>query len=359
MYTEHEKHIKRCIELAKLAEGQTSPNPLVGAVVVSKDGKILSEGYHKKAGEAHAEVDALSKLGNKAEGATIYVNLEPCSHWGKTPPCADLIIKSGIKRLVLGIKDPNPLVSGRGIEKCKKAGIEVIENVLKEECEELNESFIHFITHKKPFIAIKTATTLDGKIATATGSSKWITSEASRAYVQKLRNKYDAIMTSASTVLADNPALTCRCEGGQNPIRILVDKDGLIRDDFNVFKDNNTKVIVAQKEGLKKNYPSFVEVIECPLKDNHIDLSFLTDKLAAQKITSILVEAGGDFNGALLKSGLVNKFYQFIAPKIIGDNEAKSFVNGMHTDDISDCMVLKIKHLSFCEKDVIIESYMG
>ena len=172
----HTEHMKRCINLARLAEGHTAPNPMVGAVVV-KDGQVMAEGYHRQYGGAHAEVDALSKLGNKAEGATLYVNLEPCSHFGKTPPCADLVVRSGIKKLIVGMTDPNPLVSGRGIEKCRQAGVEVVVGVLEEECRELNEVFVKNITQKKTFVALKTATTLDGKVATRTGSSKWITNE--------------------------------------------------------------------------------------------------------------------------------------------------------------------------------------
>ena len=351
----HTEHMKRCINLARLAEGHTAPNPMVGAVVV-KDGQVMAEGYHRQYGGAHAEVDALSKLGNKAEGATLYVNLEPCSHFGKTPPCADLVVRSGIKKLIVGMTDPNPLVSGRGIEKCRQAGVEVVVGVLEEECRELNEVFVKNITQKKTFVALKTATTLDGKVATRTGSSKWITNEKSRAYVQKLRNKYDGILTSASTVLADNPALTCRMDGGRNPVRIILDKDGIVPIDYKVFEDNSTRVVVCQKSGLKKDYPSYVDVLECPVKDNHLDLKYVISQLYEMQIFSVMVEAGGTLNGAFLKEGLVDKFYQFIAPKIIGDDRAKSFVSGLNIEDVSNCIELVPKHLHFFDKDVIIEA---
>ena len=341
----HTEHMKRCINLARLAEGRTAPNPMVGAVVV-KDGKVIAEGYHRQPGGPHAEVDTLSKLGNKAEGATLYVNLEPCSHFGKTPPCADLVIRSGIKKLIVGMTDPNPLVSGRGIEKCRQAGVEVV----------VNEVFVKNITQKKAFVALKTATTLDGKVATRTGSSKWITNEKSRAYVQKLRNRYGGILTSASTVLADNPALTCRMDGGRNPVRIILDKDGTVPLDYKVFEDNSTRVVVCQKSGIKKTYPDYVDVLECPLKDNHLDLKYIISQLYEMQIFSVMVEAGGTLNGALLKEGLVDKFYQFIAPKIIGDDRAKSFVSGLNIEDVSNCIELVPKHLHFFDKDVIIEA---
>lgn len=354
----HTEHMKKCIKLARLAEGFTSPNPMVGAVVLDEYGRVIAEGYHKKAGGPHAEVDALSKLENRADGATLYVNLEPCSHFGKTPPCADLIIKSGIKRLIIGMTDPNPLVSGRGIERCKNAGIEVIDGVLEKECCELNEVFIKNITQKKTFVALKTATTLDGKVATRTGSSKWITNEKSRAYVQKLRNRYDGILTSSSTILADNPSLTCRMEGGKNPVRIILDKDGVVPVNYKVFDDNGTRVIVCVKSCEKTNYPDYVEVLECPLKDGHIDLKYVLTQLYEMQVFSVMVEAGGVLNGAFLKEGLVDKFYQFIAPKIIGDNKAKSFVDGFAIEDVSNCIELEPKHLHFFDKDVIIESYI-
>ena len=218
------------------------------------------------------------------------------------------------------------------------------------------EVFVKNITQKKTFVALKTATTLDGKVATRTGSSKWITNEKSRAYVQKLRNKYDGILTSASTVLADNPALTCRMDGGRNPVRIILDKDGIVPIDYKVFEDNSTRVVVCQKSGLKKDYPSYVDVLECPVKDNHLDLKYVISQLYEMQIFSVMVEAGGILNGAFLKEGLIDKFYQFIAPKIIGDERAKSFVSGLDIEDVSNCIELVPKHLHFFDKDVIIEA---
>ena len=244
----YEKYMKRCIKLAQKAAGNTSPNPMVGAIILDKNLNFVSEGYHKKYGEAHAEVNAINnalKKGIDLSGGTIIVTLEPCSHYGKTPPCADLIIKSGIKTVVVGCLDPNPKVSGNGIKKCKDANLNVITNVLQKECEELNEIFFKNQTKKRPFITIKTATTLDGKIATKTGSSKWITGEKARKKVQKLRHQYDAILTSSSTIITDNPSLTCRLKNGKNPIRIILDTNLKTSPNSKVYTNDGTKVYIA------------------------------------------------------------------------------------------------------------------
>ncbi|HBH18514.1 MAG TPA: bifunctional diaminohydroxyphosphoribosylaminopyrimidine deaminase/5-amino-6-(5-phosphoribosylamino)uracil reductase RibD, partial [Cyanobacteria bacterium UBA9579] len=217
-FEQDKKYMQHCIDLAKLGEGYVSPNPLVGAVVLDKNAQVVGTGYHKKYGEAHAEVNALNDAGELAKGGTLYINLEPCSHFGKTPPCVNKVIESGIKRLVIGMVDPNPLVAGEGIRRAKEAGIEVTIGILEKECKKLNEIFIKHVTQKQPFIAIKTASTIDGKIATKTGSSKWITSDLARLEVQGLRKKYDAILTGSGTVIADNPSLTCRIPGGRNPV---------------------------------------------------------------------------------------------------------------------------------------------
>jgi diaminohydroxyphosphoribosylaminopyrimidine deaminase/5-amino-6-(5-phosphoribosylamino)uracil reductase len=236
------------------------------------------------------------------------------------------------------------------------AGIEVIVGVLEEECRELNEIFIKYITKKQPFIAIKTATTLDGKIATRTGSSKWITGEESREKVQHLRNSYDAILTSSKTVIEDNPALTCRIQNGRNPIRIILDSELKTSVTAKVF-ENTSRVIIATKNTHKTKpaYPSFVEFIECPTRNGKIDLSFLAKELYNQKISSVLIEAGGTLNGAFLRENLVDKIYHFIAPKIVGDSAAKNFVNGINILDITNCILTEIQHLSFSGNDVIIE----
>ena len=362
MQKTYEKYMKKCISLARKGEGKVSPNPLVGSVILDKNGKIAGYGWHKKYGEAHAEVNAVKMAEQNnidIKGGTIFVSLEPCSHYGKTPPCADLIIAKGIKKAVIGCVDPNPIVAGRGIQKLKDAGIEVITGVLEEECKKLNEIFIKNQLEQKPFAAIKTAATLDGRIATKTGSSKWITSDKAREYVQKLRNKYDAILTGSGAVIADNPSLTCRMKNGVNPVRVVLDSNALTQPDSKVFNNDGTRVFLAVFEGTDTSkYPENVEIIYCPKnsESGKIDLLFLTEALYQKGIRSILIEAGGVLNAAFIKAGLCDKLYQFAAPKILGDNNGRSFADGFDITDINDCVQLKIERVKMFEPDVLIES---
>ena len=268
----HNKYMKMCFALAKKGEGKTSPNPLVGAVLVDKKGVVVSKGWHRGYGLDHAEVDCIKnyekKCGENADysGLTLYVNLEPCNHCGKTPPCSAFIIKKGIKRVVIGALDPNSEHTG-GAEKLEKSGVEVIKDILKEDAIELNEIFFKNVLSQKPFIAIKTATTLDGKIATENGSSKWITSEKSREFVQNLRNKYDSILTSSSTVIKDNPSLTARGIGYKNPVRIILDSSLKTSPSAKVYNNDGTKVLLLYANGLNyknlpENYPNNVKLIK-------------------------------------------------------------------------------------------------
>lgn len=329
----HEAFMRRAIELAKKGEGKVAPNPLVGAVVVDENGKIAGEGYHEKYGGAHAEVNALKMAGEKAKGATLYVTLEPCAHQGKTPPCAPLVIKSGIKRLIIGALDTHERAKG-GAKICEEAGLEVISGVLEKECHKLNEIFFKNIEKNKPFVAIKVATTLDGKIATDTGSSKWITSSAAREEVQRLRNKYDAILTGSNTVLIDNPSLTCRMPGGRNPVRILIDRRKRVLKSSKIFNNDGTKVLV---------YSDFTTLKE------------VFDDLYTKGITSVLVEAGEGLICALIKEKIPDKIYQFIAPKILGCG--RTFVSGSKTQDINDCIKLYDTAAAVFEPDILIEGY--
>ena len=364
MHKIYEKYMKKCILLAKKGEGHVSPNPLVGAIVLDKNDNIAGYGWHKKYGEAHAEVNAIKMAENNGvniKDGTIIVSLEPCSHYGKTPPCADLIIKKGLKKVVIGCTDTNPIVAGKGIKKLQDAGIEVIQGVLESECKALNEIFIKNQLDNMPFVAIKTATTLDGKIATKTGSSKWITSEKSRAYVQKLRNKYDAILTGSGTVISDNPSLTCRMKNGRNPVRIIIDSKALCSPDSKVFDNDGTKIFWITGDNTSVNHKNKnAEVINCPLdkESGKIDLTYLMQMLYKKGIRSILVEAGGTLNGAFIKSGLVDKLYQFIAPKILADKEGKSFVAGFDINNINDCTKLKIERIKMFEPDVLLEAFL-
>ena len=359
------KYMKMAIRLARKAKGLTSPNPMVGAVIVNNR-KIISTGYHKKAGMAHAEMDALEKIKNKTNKSILYVNLEPCSHYGKTPPCTDKIIESGIiKRVVIGMEDPNPLVSGNGIKKLLDAGIKVDAGVCNKESVLLNEVFIKYITSKMPFVLLKSAITLDGKIATVKGKSKWITCGKSRQYVHKLRAEYDAVLAGIGTVIKDNPELTVRdYKVAKNPVRIVIDSKGRIPIKSKVLNNQNTaKTIIAaagkipekKLESLKKKN---IEIIICKSKDDRVDLKDLLKKLGKKGITSILLEGGGELNASFLQEKLVDKLNIFIAPKIIGGKKAPGFVLGNGFESLNDAYQLtkiKVKHFG---DDILLEAYI-
>ena len=363
----YNKYMKKCFNLAKKGEGKTSPNPLVGAVLTDKNGKILSTGFHKGYGLDHAEVDCIKnfekKYGKNVDysEATLYVNLEPCNHFGKTPPCSDLIIKKRIKKVVIGIKDPNPNHTG-GIKKLKKAGIEVIENVLKDEAKKLNEVFFKNAKENTPFVAIKTATTLDGKIASKTGSSKWITSESARNYVQKLRNKYDGILTSSNTVITDNPSLTARGKGLKNPVRIILDSHLKTNPNSKVYNNDGVKILLLHTgKNLINNpeiYPHNIKLIKVKSSiSGKVDLREALKIIHKEGLTSILVEAGGILCGEFIKHNLADKIYHFVAPKILGDNNAKSFVQGFDISNIKECRNYKITTLKNLNPDIMFELY--
>ncbi len=342
---DYESYMKKCIELAKNGEGQTSPNPMVGCVVLDKNGNEISNGYHHKYGENHAERDALLKLNNGEEkDGTLIVNLEPCSHHGKTPPCADLVIERGLKRVVIGMQDVNPIVAGNGIRKLKKAGIEVIENILENECRTLNEVFIKNMTQNKTFIAIKTATTLDGKTATSNGSSKWITSEQAREEVKRIRNRYDAIMTSSSTILADNPTMSHRK-------KIILDRNLKTNLEAPIYKNGE---IYMFNETLDM-FEGGINFIKTPVKNNKLDLKFVFEKAYELGIKSILIESGGHLAGSALK--YADKIYHFIAPKITGDNNSLSCFDFQTIDNINKSLNLKITDVQKFEPDILLTYY--
>lgn len=358
MQKQYERLMRKCMVLARKGEGRVSPNPLVGSIVFDDDFRIISSGYHEKYGENHAERNAILNSKEDVRGKNLIVNLEPCSHYGKTPPCADLIIEKGIKRVIIGMKDVNPIVSGNGIKKLEEAGIEVITGVLEEECRELNEVFIKNQTKKMPFVVIKTATTLDGKIATSSGNSKWITGEASRKEVQKLRNRYDAILTSSSTVKRDNPSMTCRMKNGRNPIRIVFDTNLTTAPESKIYNFDNTPVYIITKTGIDKKeklkYGSNVEIIECDIQNGRIDANKALKLLYNKGVRSILVEAGGTLNGSFVRACSADKLIQFIAPKILSDSEGISFVTGEKRLKIDECELLKIKSVKKIKDDIII-----
>lgn len=360
------KYMLRAIELAKKAEGYTNPNPMVGAVIV-KDGKIIGEGFHERCGELHAERNAIKNLSENALGATIYVTLEPCCHHGKTPPCTEAIIENKIGRVVIGSRDPNPLVAGKGAKLLREHGIEVIEDFMKEECDEINQVFFHYITTKTPYVVMKYAMTCDGKIATKTGDSKWITGEAARAKVQQMRHKYMGIMAGIGTVLADDPMLNVRVEGLKSPIRIICDSKLRIPLDSQIVKTAGAyKTIVACGSGNGKEVAGDfgkkkealeacgVSVISLPDENGQVDLVKLMKWLGENSIDSVFVEGGGTLNDSLLRAGLVNRVEAFVAPKLFGGNEAKTPVCGIGIEKVSECTMLRLKEVKQIGEDVLL-----
>lgn len=362
--------MERALELAWQGRGYTSPNPLVGAVVV-KDGQIVGEGFHPAVGKAHAEVYALDAAGPEAEGATLYVTLEPCSHHGRTPPCAGKVLSSGIRRVVVAVVDPNPLVAGRGIQALKDAGIEVEVGVLGKECAIANERFFKYIKTKRPFVAIKTGMSLDGKIATASGESQWITNDHSRGYVQILRATYDAIMVGVNTVVQDNPRLTCRLPGGRQPLKIVIDSMARTPVNANLFTKQatnllrpNTLICVSPKapeDRLRALREVGAEILVCPESgfsvDTHIDLARLMPVLGKREITSIMLEGGGTLNAAALDAGIVDKLYAFIAPKLIGGVGAPTMVEGSGVTMLEEAVQLYRMSCTPMGGDILLEAY--
>lgn len=336
--------MREALRVARNAEGRTSPNPLVGAVIV-RDGQIVAEGWHRQAGTPHAEIHALNMAGELSRGATLYVTLEPCSHFGRTPPCANAIVDAGIKRVVAAMSDPNPKVSGRGFEILRNAGIEVTVGVLEDEARRLNEIFLKWVTKNLPFVTLKFACSLDGKIATSTGESRWISCEESRKFSHRLRDLNDAILVGIGTILADNPSLTTRLVAGKNPVRVVVDSTAKIPLAANVVTDKSARTIVAvtsnapsEKISALKN--SGVEIIFAG-DGQHVDLEILMRELAAREITSVLVEGGGTINFAMLRAKLVDKIFAFVAPKIIGGKNSPTAVAGAGFEKLSDAVALK------------------
>lgn len=325
------EYMQLAIELAKKGMGYTSPNPMVGCVVVKQD-KIVTQGYHERYGEYHAERNALTRYPGDLTGAEMYVTLEPCCHHGNTPPCTDIIIEKGIRKVYVGSMDPNPKVAGKGVQILRDHGIEIETGILEKECLALNEVFFHFITTKRPYVVMKYAMTLDGKIAASTGDSKWVTGEEARRHAHFLRKKYRAIMVGIGTVLADDPLLNCRIEDGVDPIRVVCDSHLRIPADSQIVKTaQNIPTIVCFAKGddgkIKQLQEAGVEVLQCE-RQGRVDLDTLMKVLGQRNIDSVLIEGGGTLHGTVLKAGLVNEIYGYIAPKLIGGEEAKSPVEG-------------------------------
>jgi diaminohydroxyphosphoribosylaminopyrimidine deaminase/5-amino-6-(5-phosphoribosylamino)uracil reductase len=359
MKKDHAYYMGLAIKLALKAKGLTSPNPMVGAVVV-KNGRIIGRGYHEKAGLAHAEVLALDEAGNDAKGASLYVTLEPCTHFGRTPPCVDRIIQSKIKEVIIGMVDPNPLNNGKGIQILKNHKIKVEVGIREEELRQINAAFIKYITKRLPLVTIKVAQSLDGKIATRTGESKWITSDKSRNYSHRIRRNYDAVMVGVNTVRRDNPKLDAWFARKQ-PIKIVIDSQLSTPQDANIFA-NNSKVIIVTvtprpgQETENRNILSQkAKVLEVKEKFGQINLKDMFKTLARLEITSVLVEGGGTLIGSLFDEGLVDKVLFFISPKIIGGKEGVSSVMGKGIGRLDSAVVLKNLKLRRFKEDILVE----
>ncbi|MEE8174483.1 MAG: bifunctional diaminohydroxyphosphoribosylaminopyrimidine deaminase/5-amino-6-(5-phosphoribosylamino)uracil reductase RibD [Dehalococcoidia bacterium] len=358
-------HMERALSLARLALGHTSPNPAVGAVIV-KNGLVISEGHTQPPGSAHAEIAALERAGGRARGATIYVSLEPCSHFGRTPPCARAIIAAGIAEVHLAMIDPNPSVSGRGRDELEEAGIKTHVGEREEEARELNEAYVKFITTGWPFVSAKFAMSLDGKIATRSGDSKWITGEQARGYVHSLRQSADAIMVGVNTVIADDPRLTARGQGAEGslkePMRVIVDSQGRIPVTAQVLREPGKTLVAAARPLEPAKAGALVEagaeVLELPAKDGLVDLEELLRALGKREITSVLVEGGGTLLGSLFDQGLVDKVVAFIAPVVIGGGEAKTAVGGVGVSRIAQGLRLTRVRVERFGEDVMVSGYV-
>ncbi len=362
MKKNHEYYMRLCLKLALKAKGKASPNPMVGEVVV-KNGRIIGRGYHEKAGLAHAEIIALDEAGKLAQGAVLYVTLEPCAHFGKTPPCVDTIIQRRIKQVIIGMVDPNPLNNGRGINILRQNKIKVEVGFLEKELKKLNETFIKYISKKLPFITVKVAQSLDGKIATKCGDSKWITSDKSRGFSHRLRAEYDAVMVGVNTVLRDNPKLDAWFSKKQ-PIKIIIDSQLSTSQQANIFSANSKVIIVTlptkpgQETENRQILAQKAKILEVKERSGQINLKDMMRKLAFLGISNILVEGGGTLNGSLFDEGLVDKILFFISPKIIGGKDAIGSVMGEGVSRVERAYKIKELKLRRIAEDYLFEGYL-
>lgn len=359
-----EQYMQRALSLALEAEGDTSPNPMVGCVLVNEDDEIVGEGYHHKAGQPHAEVMALREAGKAARGTTAYVTLEPCSHQGRTGPCCVALFAAGVKRVVVACTDPNPKVAGKGIAYLRARGIQVDVGVCEEEALRVNERFFCWITKKRPFITLKYAMTLDGKIASRTRDSKWITGEEARTMAHRLRRQHDAILVGIGTVLEDDPELTTRMVKGKNPIRIVLDEklrtnimNAVINPAAPTLLITGLQIDEAKAE-LLSVLPN-VEIIRLPYNEGKVDMQLLIQELAAREITSLLVEGGSQVLGAFKDAGLGDRVYAFIAPKIIGGQDALTPIGGLGCEFISDGWQLQEVETKLFGQDIMVTGLVG
>ncbi len=353
--------MQRAIRLARKAEGDTSPNPMVGAVVV-KEGRIIGEGFHRRFGGPHAEVDALDRAGTDAKGAELYVNLEPCSHFGKTPPCVDRVIQSGVSRVVISNRDPNPLVNGAGLRKLSEAGIETILDVLPDDGEKLNEAYFKFIRTGKPFVVLKWAQTIDGRIATGTGDSRWISSQASRKFTHQLRRAADAVLVGSGTVQNDNPQLTVRHVKGRQPWRIVLDHRLDIRLDSTILNDDfrSKTVVFTANQDSSTIEPLQAKGVEVEFaaggNEGRIDLDAVSKWMVKNQLISLLVEGGRRVITSYLRSGVVDKIMVFVAPKLMG--KGIDAVGDLGIEAMQYVRMMKNVSYRKVGPDILVEAYL-
>ncbi|MBI5184052.1 MAG: bifunctional diaminohydroxyphosphoribosylaminopyrimidine deaminase/5-amino-6-(5-phosphoribosylamino)uracil reductase RibD [Nitrospinae bacterium] len=360
-----EVYMSKVIDLALEGKGKTSPNPIVGAIIVN-DSVVVGRGYHKKGGDPHAEINALRDAGEMAKGGTLYVNLEPCCHYGKTPPCTTAIIKSGIERVVIGMRDPNRLVSGRGIEELRSAGIRIEVGILEERCRKINEIYVKYITTGRPFIIMKVASSLDGKIATCTGESRWITCKGSREVVHKMRGEVDAVMVGLGTIIKDDPQLTVRMgeDGIKDPKRIILDSSLNIPLKSKVLTmDSRSDTIIVttemgDSERIKILEGMGVRVLMVDGKDQRVDLDRLMVRLGEMEVTSVLIEGGAEVYASALETGIVDKIILFLSPKIIGGVNAPGIVGRRGIESLDEAIPVKDIHIQQIGDDIMIEGYL-
>jgi diaminohydroxyphosphoribosylaminopyrimidine deaminase/5-amino-6-(5-phosphoribosylamino)uracil reductase len=356
-----ESYIQLALEIAKKGMGKVSPNPLVGAVIIKND-RIIGAGFHEKYGENHAEINAINSARENLEGSTLYINLEPCAHFGKTPPCVDEIIKNKIKRVVIGTLDVNPITSGKGVKKLKSAGIEVKVGVLEKECIKLNKAFFKYITKKIPYISIKAAQTLDGKIADLNGASRWISSTQSRKYVHNLRSKYDAVLVGSGTIKKDNPALTVRLVEGRNPKRVILDTSLTLKTSYRIFSRNTDKNLIIVTSKNSRSKPRKINILKKlgvqlvfarENEEGQLDLKSVLEELAKIEITSVLIEGGSELITSLIMQKLFDDILIFVSPRLLG--EGKPVTGNLGIRSIHKALQLNIENYEKIGDDLFIE----
>jgi len=348
--------MRLAIREAEKGLGRTSPNPAVGALLV-KGGRVVARGYHARAGAPHAEVVALARAGARARGADLYTTLEPCDHWGRTPPCSLAILQAGVRRVFVGSRDPNPVVDGRGIARLRRGGAWVRAEVLREECDRLNRAWFHFITAGRPLVTLKIATTLDGRIATRSGDSRWVTGPEARAAVHRLRDRVDAVLVGSGTARADDPQLTARLPGGRDPMRVVLDTRLRLPRSLRLFRQRSAApTLVAHGLARLPRLPRGVEPVRCRLRRGRIDLTDLLAKLAERGVTHLLVEGGAEVASAFLEAGLVDQLACFVAPRVLGGG--LSWARGPGPSRMADAPRLDEVAITRLGDDVLVEGWV-